>query len=94
MEKNRFVRFATRKLREQGKDFDIVIDTCDGMQGKERDIVIFGATRSNEEHEVGFLSDKRRLNVAMSRMRKLMIFVGDFSTLTTGQANYFSYIDR
>lgn len=56
---------------------EIVVDTVDAMQGSEKDIVIFSCTRSNERGAVGFLTNKRRLNVAMSRARNLLVIIGD-----------------
>lgn len=51
------------------------------MQGSERDIVIFGTTRSNRDQNVGFLEHANRLNVATSRAKRLQIIIGDMSTL-------------
>ena len=59
----------------------ITIDTVDGFQGQERDLMLLSMTRSNERGEIGFLSDKRRMNVALTRAKRKMIVVGDSSTL-------------
>ncbi|HHY81476.1 MAG TPA: AAA family ATPase [Clostridiales bacterium] len=58
------------------------IDTVDSFQGRDKDIIIFSFTRSNEEHSIGFLRELRRLNVTMTRAKYLLIMVGDSSTLT------------
>ena len=59
----------------------ISINTVDAFQGQERDIIAISFVRSNEKGEVGFLSDIRRTNVAMTRARKKLIMVGDSATL-------------
>ncbi|MEV4002442.1 AAA domain-containing protein [Actinomadura sp. NPDC049753] len=58
------------------------VGTVDSFQGGERDLIIFGFTRSNPTGTVGFLSELRRANVAFSRPRRLLILVGDSVTLT------------
>lgn len=64
------------------KHLDVLVVTVDAMQGGERDVVIFSATRSNEDRRSGFLSNWKRLNVAMSRVRKLIVMIGDANTLS------------
>lgn len=59
----------------------IAINTVDSFQGQERDIVYISMTRSNAEGVIGFLSDIRRMNVAMTRARKKLVVVGDSATL-------------
>ncbi|ADB39388.1 AAA domain-containing protein [Spirosoma linguale] len=59
----------------------ISVNTIDSFQGQERDIVYISMTRSNAEGEIGFLSDIRRMNVAMTRARKKLVIVGDSATL-------------
>ncbi len=59
----------------------IAINTVDSFQGQERDIVYISMTRSNAEGVIGFLSDIRRMNVAMTRARKKLVIVGDSATL-------------
>lgn len=59
----------------------ITIDTVDGFQGQERDLMLLSMTRSNDRGEIGFLSDKRRMNVALTRAKRKLIVVGDSSTL-------------
>ncbi|WEK18454.1 MAG: AAA domain-containing protein [Candidatus Pedobacter colombiensis] len=60
----------------------ISINTIDSFQGQERDIVYIGMTRSNDEGAIGFLSDIRRMNVAMTRARKKLVVIGDSATLS------------
>lgn len=59
----------------------ISVNTVDSFQGQERDVVYISFTRSNEKNEIGFLSDIRRMNVAMTRARKKLVLVGDSATL-------------
>src|SRR5690606_4141131 len=61
----------------------ITINTVDAFQGQERDVIAIGLVRSNDQGEVGFLSDIRRTNVAMTRARKKLIIVGDSATLSS-----------
>ncbi|MFM7327326.1 MAG: AAA domain-containing protein, partial [Bacteroidota bacterium] len=57
------------------------INTVDAFQGQERDVIIISFVRSNDQAEVGFLSDIRRTNVAMTRARRKLIMIGDSATL-------------
>lgn len=59
----------------------ISINTVDAFQGQERDVIAISFVRSNDKGEVGFLSDIRRTNVAMTRARKKLIMIGDSATL-------------
>jgi ATP-dependent RNA/DNA helicase IGHMBP2 len=61
--------------------FSFSINTIDGFQGQERDVILISLVRSNETGEIGFLSDTRRMNVALTRARKKLVIVGDSSTL-------------
>ena len=61
----------------------ISINTIDSFQGQERDIVCISMTRSNTEHKIGFLSDIRRMNVAITRAKKKLTIIGDSTTLST-----------
>ncbi|KAJ7178081.1 AAA domain-containing protein [Mycena filopes] len=60
------------------------IGTVDGMQGREKDAVIISLVRSNETREVGFLKEKRRMNVAMTRAKRHLCVVGDSATVCYG----------
>jgi superfamily I DNA and/or RNA helicase len=57
------------------------INTIDSFQGQERDIIYISLVRSNEKGEIGFLSDTRRMNVAMTRARKKLVIIGDSATI-------------
>ena len=60
----------------------ISINTVDGFQGQERDIIIISLVRSNEQGQIGFLRDLRRMNVAITRARMKLIIMGDSETMT------------
>ena len=72
------------KKREFFKSYRslISINTVDGFQGQERDIILISLVRSNDEGQIGFLRDLRRMNVAITRARMKVIILGDASTLT------------
>lgn len=64
-----------------------VINTVDSFQGQERDVIYISLVRSNEQGEIGFLSDTRRMNVAMTRARKKLVVIGDSATI--GQHHFY-----
>ena len=59
----------------------ITVNTVDGFQGQERDVILISLVRANEEGQIGFLNDLRRMNVAITRARMKLIIIGDPSTL-------------
>eukprot|EP00850_Spirogloea_muscicola_P020804 SM000227S07450 [mRNA] locus=s227:100119:105650:+ [translate_table: standard] len=59
------------------------VDSVDGFQGCEKEAIVLDCVRSNADGSVGFLADRRRLNVAITRARRKLIVVGDSSTLTS-----------
>src|SRR5574344_1013921 len=60
----------------------ISVNTVDGFQGQERDIILISLVRANEDGQIGFLRDLRRMNVAITRARMKVIILGDASTMT------------
>lgn len=60
----------------------ITVNTVDGFQGQERDVILLSLVRSNDEGQIGFLRDLRRMNVAITRARMKLIILGDVATLT------------
>ncbi len=71
----------------------ITVNTIDSFQGQERDVVYISLVRSNEKAEIGFLSDIRRMNVAMTRAKQKLVVVGDSATLSqhTFYADFIDY---
>lgn len=74
----------------------VEIDSVDGFQGREKEFVIVSLVRSNREGEMGFLTDTRRMNVAMTRARRSLIVIGDSSTLSSIQfyKDFMQYADE
>ena len=69
------------------------IDSIDGFQGREREAVVVDLVRSNDEGALGFLTDVRRMNVALTRARRQLMVIGDSATL--GQhAFYEAFMSR
>jgi ATP-dependent RNA/DNA helicase IGHMBP2 len=73
----RLLRDALRDAVEQGLE----VGTVDGFQGREKEAVLVDLVRSNDDGEIGFLADIRRMNVAITRARSLLLVVGDSATL-------------
>ena len=60
----------------------ISVNTVDGFQGQERDVILISLVRSNDEGQIGFLKDLRRMNVAITRARMKLIILGNKDTMT------------
>ncbi len=89
---------ALKEMVQQAPDLQIygtkiAVNTIDSFQGQERDVVYISMTRSNADGIVGFLSDTRRMNVAMTRARKKLVIIGDSATLSSlpFYANFIMY---
>ena len=80
------VQYLRRQLKK--KEFFkpyrslISVNTVDGFQGQERDIILISLVRANDDGQIGFLRDLRRMNVAITRARMKLIILGDASTMT------------
>ena len=74
----------------------ISVNTIDSFQGQERDIVYISMVRSNNDGGIGFLSDVRRMNVAMTRARKKLVVIGDSATLAQFPfyENFIAYAEK
>ncbi len=62
-------------------NFSVDIATVDSFQGSEREVIILSFVRSNVDSQVGFLSDKKRINVAVTRAKKMLVLICDSETL-------------
>lgn len=86
------VGLLKEQFDEDFKDFEdliskVAINTVDSFQGQERDIIYISLVRSNEKGEIGFLSDTRRMNVAITRAKKKLVILGDSATI--GQHKFY-----
>jgi ATP-dependent RNA/DNA helicase IGHMBP2 len=70
-----------RLLASRMPDPFIEVDSVDGFQGREKEVVILSLVRANVEGELGFLADTRRMNVAMTRARRKLLVIGDSATI-------------
>lgn len=70
-----------RLLRELLRGVNVEIDSVDGFQGREKEVILVTMVRSNPAGEIGFLADTRRMNVAMTRARRKLVLIGDSATL-------------
>ena len=81
-----------RLLRDRLQQPDLEIDTVDGFQGREKEVVLLTLVRSNSEGEIGFLKDTRRTNVALTRAKRALRVIGDSATLA-GHSFYKAMIE-
>ena len=87
-----------RVLQERLENDAVEIGSIDGFQGREKEAVIISLVRSNPDHEIGFLRDTRRMNVALTRARRKLIVIGDSATISehhfySGLLNHFDAIE-
>lgn len=74
----------------------VSVNTVDGFQGQERDVVLISLVRANDEGQIGFLRDLRRMNVAITRARMKLVILGDAPTMTRHPfyKKLYEYIDN
>ncbi|AGB40299.1 DNA helicase, putative [Halobacteroides halobius DSM 5150] len=75
---------------------EVEVNTVDGFQGREKELVILSLVRSNQQDNIGFLRDIRRLNVSLTRAKKKLIILGDSSTITSHETyqSLVEYIEK
>jgi len=77
-----YMKTYDREFSQLKISYDIDISTIDSFQGQERDIICISLVRSNDEGKIGFLKDYRRINVALTRAKKMLLVFGDSATLS------------
>ena len=77
---------------DDGKYKGLEIKSVDGYQGREKEVIVFSTVRANDNQEIGFLSDWRRLNVAITRAKRGLIIMGNISTLRNDK-NWSAWMD-
>ena len=91
------IELLTKMLDSSGFDLKIknriTINTVDGFQGQERDAVYISLVRSNDSGEIGFLSDERRMNVALTRAQRKLVVIGDSGTIAAKNKFYNNFLD-
>ena len=89
------VELIKKLLEESDLEFKqkITVNTIDGFQGQERDMVYISMVRSNETGEIGFLSDERRMNVALTRAKRKLVVIGDSGTIASRSKFYNKFLD-
>lgn len=71
----------------------MVVNTVDGSQGSERDVILFSSVRSNSWGDIGFLADPRRMNVALTRARRQLVVFGNADTLRQSRSLWTDWVD-
>ncbi len=77
------------------EDDGVEVDTVDGFQGREKEVIILSLTRSNSRDEIGFLKDLRRLNVSITRARRKLVIIADTKTVSSNKMyeSLFDYVE-
>merc|ERR1719391_1870066 len=94
-----FYALQVDKIRQQLNAIsfnNVKVNTVDGFQGQEKEVIILSTVRSNREKEIGFLKEKRRLNVAVTRAKHLLVMVADRQTLQKSDTynGFFEHVQK
>eukprot|EP00775_Hariotina_reticulata_P009337 gene9337-9500_t len=88
----RSLEYGLRVLAPWFTGLDISVSSVDGYQGREADVIIFTAVRSNDHGKIGFVADPRRLNVAITRPRRGLVVVCNPHTLVRGSSDWAGFV--
>jgi superfamily I DNA and/or RNA helicase len=69
------------RSKQEFEGFPVEVSTVDGFQGREKEVIIISMVRSNNSKEIGFLSNERRMNVAVTRAKRLCVLICDSGTV-------------
>mmetsp|Transcript_27223 Transcript_27223/g.57814 ORF Transcript_27223/g.57814 Transcript_27223/m.57814 type:complete len:136 (-) Transcript_27223:1265-1672(-) len=90
--KSMMARDQVFRTLAQSFPHEIEVKSVDAYQGRERDLIIFSAVRSNRHGRIGFLTDWRRMNVALTRAKHGLIVFGDADTLKSGDKHWSAFV--
>lgn len=84
------------RIHRQIDEDELEVDTVDGFQGREKEIVFVSLVRSNDRERIGFLNEPRRFNVAVTRARRKVVVIGDTDTVASGEVfdAFIRYVGR
>jgi predicted DNA helicase len=91
-----YIKSLIKSEKCKVKSENLEVKSVDGFQGREKEIIVLSLVRANENEEIGFLNDIRRLNVAVTRAKRKLIIIGDSGTLSVNQTykNLIKYIEK
>eukprot|EP00879_Flechtneria_rotunda_P024217 GHRR01025665.1.p1 GENE.GHRR01025665.1~~GHRR01025665.1.p1 ORF type:complete len:196 (+),score=72.77 GHRR01025665.1:830-1417(+) len=88
----RSLEHGLRVLAPWFTELDVTVSSVDGYQGREADVIVFSAVRCNDAGRIGFVSDPRRLNVAITRPRRGLVVVCSPETLVQGSHDWAAFM--
>ena len=90
------VELIQQKLSSMKLLEGVEVNTVDGFQGQEKEVIILSMVRSNPQKSIGFLKEHRRLNVAVTRARRMLVVIGDRNTFRADKVynSFFSHMEN